>query len=62
MGDPRPVNGGRVDFAADRGYDPREYLPLNVSLEDNQAIFEAGMEVVRRLWSSDGPISDHGKH
>jgi len=56
------MNGGRVDFAADRGYDRREYLPLNVSFEDNQAIFEEGMEVVCRLWSSDGPISDHGKH
>ena len=56
------VNGGRVDFIAGRGYNRHEYLPLNVSFEDNQAIFEEGMEVVCRLWSSDGPISDHGKH
>ena len=56
------LSGGRVDFAAGRGYDRREYLPLNVSFEDNQAIFEEGMEIVRRLWSSDGPISHHGKH
>jgi alkanesulfonate monooxygenase SsuD/methylene tetrahydromethanopterin reductase-like flavin-dependent oxidoreductase (luciferase family) len=56
------VNDGRVDFAAGRGYNRREYLPLNVSFEDDQAIFEEGMEVARRLWSSDGPISDHGKH
>jgi alkanesulfonate monooxygenase SsuD/methylene tetrahydromethanopterin reductase-like flavin-dependent oxidoreductase (luciferase family) len=56
------LSGGRVDFAAGRGYDRREYLPLNVSFEDNQEIFEEGMEIVRRLWSSDGPISHHGKH
>jgi alkanesulfonate monooxygenase SsuD/methylene tetrahydromethanopterin reductase-like flavin-dependent oxidoreductase (luciferase family) len=56
------LSGGRVDFAAGRGYDRREYLPFNVSFEDNQAIFEEGMEVVRRLWSSDVPISHHGKH
>ena len=56
------VSGGRVDFAAGRGYDRREYLPLNVSFADNQEIFEEGMEIVRRLWSSDGPISHHGKH
>jgi alkanesulfonate monooxygenase SsuD/methylene tetrahydromethanopterin reductase-like flavin-dependent oxidoreductase (luciferase family) len=56
------LSGGRVDFAAVRGYDRREYLPLNVSFEDNQAIFEEGMEIVRRLWSSDGPISHQGKH
>jgi alkanesulfonate monooxygenase SsuD/methylene tetrahydromethanopterin reductase-like flavin-dependent oxidoreductase (luciferase family) len=33
-----------------------------VSFEDNQEIFEEGMEVVRLLWSSDGPISHHGRH
>src|SRR5215467_12755674 len=56
------LSGGRVDFAAGRGYDRREYLPFKVSFEDNQEIFEEGMEVVRRLWSSDQPISHHGKH
>jgi alkanesulfonate monooxygenase SsuD/methylene tetrahydromethanopterin reductase-like flavin-dependent oxidoreductase (luciferase family) len=56
------LSGGRVDFAAGRGYDRREYLPFKVSFEDNQQIFEEGMEIVRRLWSSDRPISHHGKH
>jgi alkanesulfonate monooxygenase SsuD/methylene tetrahydromethanopterin reductase-like flavin-dependent oxidoreductase (luciferase family) len=56
------LSGGRVDFAAGRGYDRREYLPFNVSFAENQEIFEEGMEVVRRLWSSDRPISHHGKH
>jgi alkanesulfonate monooxygenase SsuD/methylene tetrahydromethanopterin reductase-like flavin-dependent oxidoreductase (luciferase family) len=56
------LSGGRVDFAAGRGYDRREYLPLRVSFEDNQEIFEEGMEIVRRLWSSDRPISHHGRH
>ncbi len=56
------LSGGRVDFAAGRGYDRREYLPLNVSFEDNQTIFEEGMEVVRRLWAADAPISHRGRH
>jgi alkanesulfonate monooxygenase SsuD/methylene tetrahydromethanopterin reductase-like flavin-dependent oxidoreductase (luciferase family) len=56
------ISGGRVDFAAGRGYDRREYLPFKVSFEHNQEIFEEGMEIVRRLWASDGPISHHGKH
>jgi len=56
------LSGGRVDFAAGRGYDLREYLPLNVSFEHNQEIFEEGMEVVRRLWSAAQPISHHGRH
>jgi alkanesulfonate monooxygenase SsuD/methylene tetrahydromethanopterin reductase-like flavin-dependent oxidoreductase (luciferase family) len=56
------ISGGRVDFAAGRGYDRREYLPFGVSFDANQEIFEEGMEVVRRLWSADGPISHHGRH
>jgi alkanesulfonate monooxygenase SsuD/methylene tetrahydromethanopterin reductase-like flavin-dependent oxidoreductase (luciferase family) len=56
------LSGGRVDFAAGRGYDRREYLPFKVSFEDNQEIFEEGMEVVRRLWSANEPISHYGKH
>jgi len=56
------LSGGRVDFAAGRGYDRREYLPLGASFDSNQSIFEEGMEVVRRLWSADGPISHRGRH
>src|SRR5260370_19579933 len=56
------LSGGRVDFAAGRGYDRREYQPFHVSFEDNQGIFAEGMEVVRKLWSADKPLSHHGKH
>jgi alkanesulfonate monooxygenase SsuD/methylene tetrahydromethanopterin reductase-like flavin-dependent oxidoreductase (luciferase family) len=56
------LSNGRVDFAAGRGYDKREYQPFHVSFEDNTSIFEEGMEVVRKLWSADGRISHHGKH
>ena len=56
------LSGGRVDFAAGRGYDRREYAPFRVSFEDNQSIFEEGMEIVQRLWVSDAPISHKGRH
>jgi alkanesulfonate monooxygenase SsuD/methylene tetrahydromethanopterin reductase-like flavin-dependent oxidoreductase (luciferase family) len=56
------LSGGRVNFAAGRGYDRREYVPLGVSFEDNQSIFEEGMEVVQRLWSAEAQISHHGRH
>jgi alkanesulfonate monooxygenase SsuD/methylene tetrahydromethanopterin reductase-like flavin-dependent oxidoreductase (luciferase family) len=56
------LSGGRVDFAAGRGYDRREYEPFAVSFEDNQGIFEEGLEVVRRLWEADDRISHHGRH
>src|SRR6516162_6474665 len=35
------MSGGRVDFAAGRGYDRREYRPFKVSFEDSQAISSA---------------------
>src|SRR5436853_2399122 len=56
------LSGGRVDFAVGRGYDKREYTPLGASFEDNQSVFEEGMEIVRRLWAADGPISHRGAH
>jgi alkanesulfonate monooxygenase SsuD/methylene tetrahydromethanopterin reductase-like flavin-dependent oxidoreductase (luciferase family) len=56
------LSNGRVDFAAGRGYDRREYLPFRVSFEDNQSIFEEGLEFVRALWAAEGRISHHGKH
>ena len=56
------LSNGRVDFAAGRGYDSREYAPFHVDFADNQSVFEEGVEVVRRLWSSDEPLTHHGKH
>jgi alkanesulfonate monooxygenase SsuD/methylene tetrahydromethanopterin reductase-like flavin-dependent oxidoreductase (luciferase family) len=56
------LSNGRVDFAVGRGYDRREYEPFHVSFEDNQSIFEEGLEVVQKLWAAEGRISHHGKH
>src|SRR5581483_9314824 len=50
------LSGGRVDFAAGRGYDAREYLPFKVSFADNQSIFDEGLEIVRKLWAAEGRI------
>jgi alkanesulfonate monooxygenase SsuD/methylene tetrahydromethanopterin reductase-like flavin-dependent oxidoreductase (luciferase family) len=56
------LSNGRVDFAAGRGYDKREYDPFHVSFSENQGIFEEGLELVRRLWEEDGRFSHDGKH
>ncbi|PON19179.1 hypothetical protein C2W62_04120 [Candidatus Entotheonella serta] len=42
------LSGGRVDFAAGRGYDTKEYQPLGVSLDDSLEMFEEGMEILWR--------------
>ena len=54
--------GGRVDFAAGRGYDRREYGPFHVPFAENQGIFEEGLEVVRALWAAGDRMSHHGKY
>src|SRR5262245_44326433 len=56
------LSNGRVDFATGRGYDRREYEPFRIDFDDNQGIFEEGLEVVRRLWEAEGRISHHGRH
>jgi alkanesulfonate monooxygenase SsuD/methylene tetrahydromethanopterin reductase-like flavin-dependent oxidoreductase (luciferase family) len=56
------LSNGRVDFAAGRGYDSREYDPFRVSFADNQQIFEEGLELVRKLWVAEGRLSHCGRH
>ncbi len=56
------LSGGRVDFAAGRGYDRREYAPLGVDFDRNQSIFEEGMAIVQRLWADPAPYSHRGEH
>src|SRR6266496_4216807 len=56
------LSNGRVDFAAGRGYDRREYAPFHVSFADNQAIFGEGMENVLLVSSKDGPSYYRGRH
>jgi alkanesulfonate monooxygenase SsuD/methylene tetrahydromethanopterin reductase-like flavin-dependent oxidoreductase (luciferase family) len=56
------LSNGRVDFAAGRGYDKREYLPFGVSFEDNQSIFDEGLELVRTLWETEDRLTYRGKH
>ena len=51
------LTNGRVDFAAGRGYDRREYEPFHVSFDDNQGMFDEGLEVVRKLWARDDRIT-----
>ena len=55
------LSDGRVDFAAGRGYDRREYLPFHVSFEDNQRSsrrVRTGAPAVGER----GAVSHHGKH
>ena len=54
------LSGGRVDFAAGRGYDVKEYAPFNVPFERSAEIFAEGLEVVWRAWTEPGRWSHKG--
>jgi alkanesulfonate monooxygenase SsuD/methylene tetrahydromethanopterin reductase-like flavin-dependent oxidoreductase (luciferase family) len=56
------LSNGRVDWACGRGYDRREYEPFHVNFDDNQSIFEEGLELVRRLWEAPDRITHKGQH
>src|SRR3982751_56015 len=56
------LSNGRVDFAAGRGYDKREYDPFKVDFTANQGIFDEGLELVRALWAADDRMTYKGKH
>jgi len=57
------LSDGRVDFAAGRGYDRREYIPLGheAAFEDNSAVFAEGLDVLGKLWAGKGPTTHHGQ-
>ncbi len=56
------LSGGRVDFACGRGYDRREYAPFAADYMKSAEIFEEGIEVVLKAFTSPGPWSHHGKY
>jgi alkanesulfonate monooxygenase SsuD/methylene tetrahydromethanopterin reductase-like flavin-dependent oxidoreductase (luciferase family) len=56
------LSGGRVDFAAGRGYDRREYAPFGADFMASAELFEESIEVVLKAWNSPGPWSHEGRH
>ena len=56
------LSKGRVDFAAGRGYDRREYGPFGADFDNNASIFAEGLEILQRLWAKDEHMSWEGKH
>src|SRR4029077_19543791 len=48
------LSGGRVDFAAGRGYDRNEYEPFEVKFETSADSFAEAMEILWRAWTEPG--------
>ncbi len=55
------LSGGRVDFAAGRGYDKKEYDPFGVPFGESADIFAESLEVIWRCWTVTGEFSHKGK-
>jgi alkanesulfonate monooxygenase SsuD/methylene tetrahydromethanopterin reductase-like flavin-dependent oxidoreductase (luciferase family) len=55
------LSGGRVDFAAGRGYDRLEYGPFQAPFEQSAELFAEGLEIVWRAWTEPGKWSHEGR-
>jgi len=55
------LSGGRVDFAAGRGYDSKEYGPFQAPFAESAELFAEGLEIVWRAWTETGKWSHSGK-
>jgi len=55
------LSGGRVDFAAGRGYDRQEYLPFGAPFEASADIFAEGLDILWRAWTEPGKWSHKGR-
>jgi alkanesulfonate monooxygenase SsuD/methylene tetrahydromethanopterin reductase-like flavin-dependent oxidoreductase (luciferase family) len=56
------LSGGRVDFAAGRGYDRAEYEVFGADFDNSLTIFREGMEILWKAWTEPGKWSYKGRH
>jgi alkanesulfonate monooxygenase SsuD/methylene tetrahydromethanopterin reductase-like flavin-dependent oxidoreductase (luciferase family) len=56
------LSGGRVDFAAGRGYDRMEYGPFGAPFHDSAELFAEGLDILWRAWTEPGKWSHQGKY
>jgi alkanesulfonate monooxygenase SsuD/methylene tetrahydromethanopterin reductase-like flavin-dependent oxidoreductase (luciferase family) len=47
------LSGGRVNWGAGRGFDPREFATFGVPMEESRARFREAVEVVLRAWTNE---------
>src|SRR5262247_2802529 len=55
------VSKGRVIIGVGVGYQQADFRPFNVAMTDRAALFEEGVEILRRCWSGE-TFSFQGKH
>ncbi len=55
------LSGGRVDFAAGRGYDAHEFTPFGADFQSSAEHFSEGIEILTKCWNEQGPFDYDGK-
>lgn len=55
------LSGGRAEFGAGRGAFPLNYRGYGVDIETSRALFEEGLEFIKRAWTEER-VTFHGKH
>ncbi len=56
------LSGGRVDFAAGRGYDAEEYHPFGADFMKSAEKFEEGIDILQLAWNEPGEWSYKGEY
>jgi alkanesulfonate monooxygenase SsuD/methylene tetrahydromethanopterin reductase-like flavin-dependent oxidoreductase (luciferase family) len=54
------LSRGRLDLGIGRGYQPGEFSGFGVDIAEKHDRFTEALEVLRRVWSTDGPVSFEG--
>ena len=47
------ISGGRLEFGLGRGYQPKEFVGLGVSMERTRERFDESLELIRRAWTEE---------
>ena len=55
------ISGGRVDYAAGRGYDKAEYDPFGADFMLSKEVFEEAIDVLLKAWTEPGEWSHDGR-
>ncbi len=56
------LSGGRLDFGVGKGYRYNEFAGFCVAMDEADARFDEGLEVILKAWTADEPFSHRGKY
>lgn len=56
------LSRGRLDLGIGRGYQPGEFRGFGVDIADKYERFDEALEVLRKVWSTEGPVTHAGRY